>query len=101
MNSKRVIGGGRLMMGARISFYGKTEIVFLEGKQTAATYVRVLEQTAIPYMENLCRLEALDCVVFQDDSASVHSAHTTKQFLQAKGVRSLNWPAKSPDLNVI
>lgn len=98
MHSKQVSGDVSLMVWIEISFYGETDIVFLEGEQTAATYVRVLKQIAIPYMENLCRLEDLGCVVFQHDNASIHSAHTTKQLLRAKGVSSLILPAKSPDL---
>lgn len=38
------------------------------------------------------------------DGASVHTARTTKRWLQNKGIRMFNggeWPANSPDMNPI
>jgi hypothetical protein len=38
---------------------------------------------------------------FMQDNARPHSARLTQQFLVENGVRTLEWPANSPDLNPI
>ena len=38
---------------------------------------------------------------YQQDNASVHTAHIIKEYLRNEGVNTLTWPAKSPDLNPI
>ena len=40
-------------------------------------------------------------MVFQQDNARPHSARVTQGFLQQNGVRVMQWPAVSPDLNCI
>ncbi len=39
--------------------------------------------------------------IFQQDLASAHTAKSTKSWLNDHGVRVLDWPANSPDLNPI
>lgn len=37
--------------------------------------------------------------IFQQDNASIHASRSTKDWLQSKNIRTMEWPAKSPDLN--
>jgi transposase len=39
--------------------------------------------------------------IFQDDNCRVHRARVVREFLDEQGVRTLQWPSKSPDLNPI
>ncbi len=39
--------------------------------------------------------------IFQQDLAPVHTAKSTKSWLNYHGVGVLDWPANSPDLNII
>ena len=39
--------------------------------------------------------------LFQDDGASIHTAHIIKDYKANNGMGILPWPAKSPDLNII
>ncbi len=39
--------------------------------------------------------------IFQQDLASVHTAKNTNSLLNDHGVSVLDWPANSPDLNLI
>lgn len=39
--------------------------------------------------------------LFMDDSAPVHRAHTVENYKDQNEVTSMEWPAQSPDLNVI
>jgi len=40
-------------------------------------------------------------IVFQQDNASSHCARSTQQWLRARGIETLKWPARSPDINPI
>ena len=39
--------------------------------------------------------------LFMDDSAPVHRAHTVENYKDQNEVTSMEWPAQSPDLNVM
>ena len=39
--------------------------------------------------------------IFQQDNAPIHTARVTKDFLERKGIETLDWPALSPDMNPI
>lgn len=38
--------------------------------------------------------------VFQDDNAPVHSARSTQDYLHRNAIRTISWPAHSPDINI-
>ena len=40
-------------------------------------------------------------VVYADDNASPHSSHAVCELMGSLGIRSINWPPYSPDLNLI
>uniref|UniRef100_A0AAQ5ZG07 Tc1-like transposase DDE domain-containing protein n=1 Tax=Amphiprion ocellaris TaxID=80972 RepID=A0AAQ5ZG07_AMPOC len=42
-----------------------------------------------------------DDIIFQDDNASCHRAKTMKTFLEQRHIRSIKWPADSPDLHPV
>jgi transposase len=95
--SKRVQGGGSVMVWAAFGLNGRTPIVFLRGPQTALCYQEVLRQHLLPHGRRIGgRLW-----MFQQDNASIHSANSTKDWLQKHKVRLLEWPSRSPDLNPI
>ena len=39
--------------------------------------------------------------VFQDDNAPVQSARSTQDYLHRNSIRTMSWPAHSPDINII
>lgn len=49
----------------------------------------------------LAAMDALGTGVFQHDNAPCHAARIVQQFLGNHGVRVLDWPGNSPDLNPI
>ena len=38
---------------------------------------------------------------FQEDSSSVHKSKVVQRFLKESNISVLDWPAKSPDLNIV
>ena len=56
------------------------------------------------YLENLQKYEErmhFPGLIFQHDNAPVHKARIIQQFLAEKNWEVLEWPAYSPDLNII
>lgn len=95
-------GGGSCMVWAGISMEAKTELVFIEtggrvGGLTANRYVEeILADHVVPYAgfvgENF---------ILMQDNARPHTAASVRQYLQDVGIRTMDWPARSPDLNPI
>jgi len=69
------------------------------GQRTAVDFVDVVcEQRLLPYFYHHANHEHLTLMV---DNAPVHTANMTKSWMQDNGVKTLNWPSNSPDLNPI
>jgi len=82
-----------VMVWGGISKYGITKLVEVPKKCDSKKYCDLLEEGLIPYYE--------DGDIFQQDGAPCHSSRETKNFLEENGIKTVNWPAKSPDLNPI
>lgn len=93
------------MVWGGISLEAKTDLVFIDGGAnpinrrglTAIRYTQeVLENHVMPYAgfigENM---------LFMHDNAKPHSAKIVKCYLQEVGIQTMEWPARSPDLNPI
>lgn len=95
-------GGGSCMMWAGISLESKTELVFVPGGGRGAGlgadgYItNILLDHVVPYAgfvgENF---------ILMHDNARCHTARITQHFLREVDLRTMNWPALSPDLNPI
>lgn len=98
-------GGGSCMVWGGISMNGRTELVFIDmvrqngnrGGLTAHRYItEILEDHVVPYMgfigENFTLMQ---------DNARPHAAAQVQHYCEEVGIRTMNWPARSPDLNPI
>ncbi len=70
--------------------------VFLKINVTAPVYQDILEHFMLPSADQLFK----DDYISQQDLAPVHTAKSTKSWLNDHGVGVLDWPANSPDLNI-
>lgn len=95
--SLRQQGGGSLMCHCTTLPNGNFNIVMCPTILNSDTYMSLLEESILPYinrnMGNNFRL--------QQDNAPAHSARKVKEYLSDKRIEVLEWPAKSPDLNVV
>ena len=87
-------GGRKIMVWGYIQYGGVREICRVEGNINSLKYQEVL---AASYIPNHKRGQIL-----QQDGAPSHTSISTSKFLKAKKIKVLqDWPAQSPDMNII
>lgn len=95
-------GGGSCMMWARISLEGKSKLGFVPGGGrggglTADRYTTdVLLDHVVPYAGFV-----RDNFMLMHDNARCDTACVSRQFLNEVHIRTMGWPALSPDMNPI
>ena len=95
--STRHQGGASLMLWGAISVHGTSHLVRVECRMDSTQYCRVLEDDLL-----LFTAETLgEQWIFQQYSASCHRSNYTKSWFHSKNINLSDWPAKSPDLNII
>lgn len=86
------------MFWACIDAKGKSNIVPVNCTLNAAKYIELLKEHLDPYMKtSFYRLR----MTFQQDNAPAHKAKKTILYFKNAGIKVLDWPANSPDLNPI
>ena len=97
MAPQEAFGGGGVTVWGGIIRNGKTELFITNQTVNATVYQEeILEPIVVPFARNY-GLEFL----LVDDNALPHRARRITEFLQAQNTNRMDWPAKSPDLNVI
>lgn len=95
--SRRPSAYGSVKVWGAISSKGPIDLVFLKGKQSAKSYVNRLE-TQLPKIQSIMGGKNW---IFQQDNAGLHTAKIVMSWFQQRNVQLLEWPALSPDLNII
>ena len=84
------------MLWAGVSMHTKTPIVPIQGNLNAMKYQNdVIRPVLLPH------IRANRGMMLAQDNAPCHAARGTQAMLATNNVRTLQWPAKSPDLNPI
>ncbi len=84
-----------VMIWGAMSSAGVGPLCFLKTNVTAPIYQEILEHFMLPSADQLFKDADF---IFQQDLAPAHTAKSTKSWLT---VKLLDWPANSPDLNLI
>ncbi len=75
----------------------KTELIFVEGRQNSSSYIELLQNHLVP---NGVLIGGPNRI-FQQDNSSVHASEVVRNWFREHGIRILDWPSISPDLNPI
>ena len=92
-------GGGSVMIWAAIRSDGKLWIQRCHDHLTGMDYQWIIENTIEE--RNIFDPNISKQWYFQQDGAPPHSTKATKLYFEQMGVHLLDWPAQSPDLNII
>lgn len=92
-------GGGGVMMWGAIWFGGKSELYITRQSVNSERYVEILEQFVYPISYDLG--DPGTNWMFMDDNAPPHRSLAAQAFKNQSGIRTIDWPARSPDLNPI
>jgi transposase len=85
------------MIWGGISARGTTTLCFVKGTINAEKYIKILEENLV---ENMSVLYP-DSFVLQQDNSTCHKAKKTKHWFAGQNFKQIEWPACSPDLNII
>lgn len=86
------------MLWAGISYDARTELVFIDGgRLNAERYIEhILEENVVTFAPFVG-----DDFVLMHDNARPHVARCVIDYLNEVGIRQMDWPALSPDINPI
>ena len=87
-----------VMIWGCVSPYGVGTIMTVNGTINRHKYIEILEDNLWPVIAR--HFPEQDCL-FQDDNAPIHRANDVKNYKEENHINCLEWPAQSPDLNVI
>ena len=87
-----------LMVWGCICYEGVGTLTGVEGNINAAKYIEILEDNLWPV---IAQHFPHNNYVFQDDNAPVHRAGALKTYCQNNNINTTEWPAQSPDINII
>ena len=97
VRNKRQCGGGGIMVWLMCLPNGLLCFRTITSHFKSCDYIDLLRKTAVPIMKlNICGK-----FYFQQDNAPIHTAINTKQFMKESHINVVEWPAKSPDLNIV
>jgi hypothetical protein len=89
--------GGSVMIWGGINHVERTDLKVIGGNLNAARY---RDEIRAPFVLPFLRRHRFSHV-FQQDNDRCHVAHVSMDFLNDNHIRTLPWPALSPDLNPI
>ena len=90
-------GGGSVMIWAGISVNLRTQLYIVNGNWNSQRYIdEFLRPLVLPFLQQIC-----PNAVFQDDNARPHRGRIMNDFVRTNNINIMNWPANSPDLNLI
>ena len=69
---------------------------FIEGKFGSRVYIELLRRCAVP----ISKLNYGNDYFFQENNSAVHKAKAVKKLMLDSNINVLEWPAKSPDINI-
>lgn len=96
IRQKRQCGGGGTMVWLMVMPNGLLAHKIIFGKFASVNYIELLKQMVVP----IVKLNFDENIYFQEDNASVHKSKIVKDFWKSTNIKILDWPAKSPDLNI-
>lgn len=97
VRNRRQQGGVSLQVWGMLMPGPLLTVIELPPRGDSADFMNFFENRVLP---NICN-QFCDDFILQQDNASVHVSRESLRKFDELNVRRLNWPARSPDLNII
>ena len=97
VRNKRQCHGGSIMVWLMCIPNGLISYKIVGDHFKSGNYIDLLKKSAVPIM----KLNLAEDFHFQQDNSPVHTAALTKKFMKEANINVIEWPAKSPDLNIV
>lgn len=94
---RQIIRSPGIMVWGMLLPNGILSYRIMKGKQNSLKYVEIMKKSALPILK--CNMKSK--FIFQQDNCPIHISTYTKNFFKNQNIELLEWPAYSPDLNVI
>jgi transposase len=92
-------GGGKIMVWGCLTYFGVGDACKLDGGVDSEAYVGVLRDYVLA-SRDWYGMEP-STFIFQQDNAPIHTSRAAKTYLTDNNISVLEWPANSPDINII
>ena len=80
-----------------IFYYGAANLVRLKDNQDSVEYCQTFQYVLLPFVADMLG----ETCTFQQVNASIHRSKYTKKWFGEKNIDVIEWPSRSPDLNII
>ena len=87
------------MVWGCIGWNGVEVLSEVEGRMDAEQYMVILEEGLLQSMKESGIPE--DDIIFQQDNDPKHTSRRAQKWFEEQDIKFLDWPAQSPDLNLI
>lgn len=94
---KRQCGGGGIMIWMMLMPNGMLAYTNIKGKFNSDAYIDLLKRMVVP----IITLNFGSDIWLQEDNCMVHKSKKVASFKESIGLKILDWPSKSPDLNIV
>jgi hypothetical protein len=92
-------GGGKVMVWGCITAHGVGRLCRVDGQMNSEKYTSILQEGYLGTLEDLHANR--HNFILQSDNDPKHTSKATQAWLKANHIPTLNWPASSPDMNII
>ena len=98
IRNKRPCGGGSTMSWGMINSTGQLNVKKVTGNMNSRKYIDILSDFAVPYLKNKFGKK----FIIQQDNCPAHVSRETMNYINKTAkIQNIEWPARSPDLNII
>ena len=98
VKDNRNFGGGSLMIHLTVSYDGPIILNEIKGRIDSEKYIELLEERVLSIIDLHYSRSSF---IWQQGNASIHVSKSSREFFEKQHINVLDWPARSPDLNIV